>query len=336
MAVAYHQYSGIFDLSTCLYFNHYREVKFVIESLKKEVAGHGDKCQIVSIERLNDLKRDIDSFVEDEKLNQFQNYIVNNIYKLEPPDVDFIPRSIIIIAVPRPAYAKVEFIWKGNKHLLKSLALSNIDSEDAKTVTMQYLKKHLEPKNYHMEYASNLPFKRLAVSSGLAVYGRNNICYVDGMGSFLTLVAYFTDAACTKDQWKEIKCADICFNCKACIENCPTDAIRNDRFLIDNERCLSYFNEGPGEFPEWIPLTAHHCLYDCLKCQINCTMNKRYLGNVIGPVKFNEEETCLLLEGKEFQEFNPDLQKKIKILGMDQWLKAIPRNLKILFELNKK
>lgn len=307
----------------------------MIESLKKEIVEHGDKCRIISIERLNDIKSDIESFMKNENLNQFQKYIVNKLYKLEMPDVDFVSRSIIIMAVPRPAYAEVEFIWQGNKYLLKSLALSNIDTEDAVTVTMQYLKNFLEPKNFHVEYAPNLPFKRLAVRSGLAVYGRNNICYVDGMGSFLTLVAYFTDVACTEDEWKEIKCADICTNCRSCIESCPTNAIRDDRFLINNEKCLSYFNESPGEFPEWIPLTAHHCIYDCLKCQTNCPMNKKYLGNVIGPIKFNEEETYLLLAGKQFHEFGLDLQKKIKLLGMDQWLKAIPRNLKILFELSK-
>jgi epoxyqueuosine reductase len=35
--------------------------------------------------------------------------------------------------------------------------------------------------------------KRLAVRSGLARYGRNNVTYVEGMGSFLELSASLTD-----------------------------------------------------------------------------------------------------------------------------------------------
>ena len=307
----------------------------MIELLKQEILKHGDKVKILSIERLNDLKKDIERFAENDALNNFQKYIVNSLYKFEVPDVDFVIKSIIIIAVPRPAYAKVEFVWQGKKFLLASFALSDIESEDAPTVTGQYLENYLTPEDYHIKHTKDLPLKRLAARSGLAVYGRNNICYVEGMGSHLTLVAYFTDIPCVKDDWTDICNAEICTNCRVCINSCPTDAIRDDRFLIENERCLSFFNEVPGEFPEWIPLSAHNCVYDCLKCQNVCPMNKEYSDNVIGPIKFSEEETNMLMAAREFSEFNPALQKKVKVLGMDQWLKAIPRNLKVLFELSE-
>jgi len=302
----------------------------MIELLKQVVLEHRDILKILSIKRLYELKKDIESFVESEALNQFQKYIVNSIYEFEVPTVDFEIKSIVIIAVPRPAYAKVEFVWQGKKFLVASLVKSNIDGDDAPTATRRYLKNYLTPKGYHIEYAPNLPLKRLAARSGLAVYGRNNICYVEGMGSFLTLVAYFTNIPCIKDDWTEIRQAEICDSCRLCINSCPTDAIRDDRFLLDNERCLSYFNESAGEFPQWIPLSAHHCVYDCLKCQTNCPMNIEYLNNVIGPIKFSEEETHILLSGSKFHEFSPTLQKKVKLLGMDEWLEAIPRNLKIL------
>ncbi len=237
-----------------------------------------------------------------------------------------------MMAVPRPTYAKVEFAWQGKIYHTLSLASSEMDSDDAPTVTKEYLDNYLSPKGYHIKYASNMPLKRLATRSGLAVYGRNNICYVEGMGSSLTLVAYFTDMPCTEDDWAEIRQAETCNNCYICINNCPTKAIRKDSFLIDNERCLSYFNESPEEFPEWIPLSAHHCVYDCLKCQLKCPMNKKYINHVIGPIEFSEEETNRLIAGAKYHEFNPVLQRKVKILGMDKWLEAIPRNLLVLFE----
>ena len=128
--------------------------------------------------------------------------------------------------------------------------------------------------------------------------------------------------------------AERCTHCWACVKNCPTGAIRKDRFIIDNERCLSNLNESPGEFPAWLPKSVHHCLYDCLKCQIICPMDRAYLDHVIGPVQFSEEETELLLSGGPLDAFSPELKQKSKLLGLDPWIENMPRNLKVLFELN--
>ena len=61
-------------------------------------------------------------------------------------------------------------------------------------------------------------------------------------------------------------------------------------------------------------------------------MNADYVHNVTGPVRFSEEETEMLLAGKKHDEMELSLQKKVKLLGMDQWLDAIPRNLRVLFD----
>lgn len=183
------------------------------------------------------------------------------------------------------------------------------------------------------KYAPRLPLKLLAARSGLAVYGKNNICYVEGMGSFLTLVSYFSDLPCAEDNWQEIRLMDDCSDCQVCLSNCPTGAIQRDRFLIDNERCLSYFNEAAGDFPEWLPRSAHHCLYDCLKCQLNCPQNRDYIDNVIGPIEFDAEETGMLLDGKPMREFPPALKRKARLLGMDSWLDVMPRNMMVLFDM---
>lgn len=102
--------------------------------------------------------------------------------------------------------------------------------------------------------------------------------------------------------------------------------------MINNERCISYFNEGPGDFPDWLPVTVHNCVYDCLLCQKICPKNMDYLKNVIGPIEFDEIETEMLLSGKSMNEFPLVLKKKLVFLGMDQWLSAIPRNIKVLLE----
>ncbi len=302
----------------------------MINLLKQEAMVHGDKLQVIPIEFLERIKDEINHFKKSEELNGFHDWIMTNMYCFDVPKSDFTIRSIILVAVPHPAYAKLEFERMSKKCNALGLVMSDFDS------TEKYLKNFLEPKNYHMECVWNLPMKRLASQCGLAVYGRNNICYIDGMGSNFSINAYFSDIPCEDNNWTEMQHADRCTDCTACISNCPTGAIRADRFLIDNDKCLSYFNEGEGEFPQWIPKSAHHCLYDCIKCQVICPMNKEYASNIIGPIKFSEEETDMLLTERSIDEYSYELKQKAKILGLTQWpyiLKAIPKNLKALFEL---
>ena len=53
---------------------------------------------------------------------------------------------------------------------------------------MRLVKSFLEPRGYKVARA-RLPFKTLAVRSGLGRYGRNNVGYIQGMGSFFRLAA---------------------------------------------------------------------------------------------------------------------------------------------------
>ena len=153
------------------------------------------------------------------------------------------------------------------------------------------------------------------------------------MGSFLNLAPYFSDIPGMEACWHDIRQMDVCSDCQACLHNCPTAAITSTRFLIDNERCLTYFNEagGQGDFPEWIDPSSHHTLYGCSRCQTVCPANKKYLSNIIEPVEFTEEETILLWEGKPFEHFPETLKKKVKEIDMVNYLGALPRNLRVLF-----
>ncbi|TCL59716.1 epoxyqueuosine reductase [Hydrogenispora ethanolica] len=304
----------------------------MIELLSQEILSHGDKSRILPLERLADLQKDIAEFEERQDLNGFQKWIAGSLYQFDSPAADFGSRSLLIIASPNPAYAKVIFHWQGQKVPLICLARSEMGKKAAPARTKQYLTRFLKPLGYHIQAAPRLPLKRLAVRSGLAAYGRNNICYVEGMGSFFTLVAYFSDIPCDAGDWHELRVMEHCQSCNACLKNCPTGAILPERFLIDNERCLSYFNESPGDFPDWLPRSVHHCLYDCLMCQRICPQNRERIDHVTGPVEFDEAETALLLSGKTLPEFPPALRRKVRFLGMDEWLGAMPRNIRVLLE----
>ena len=302
----------------------------MIEALKQEALLHGDKLHVLPIKHLQTIKNEIDLFKANEYLNGFHEWIIQNLYCFDVPEVDFNIKSIILVAVPHPTYAKLEFERQGMRYNSLGIVMSDFEN------TGRYLSDFLVPKNYHIEPVYNIPMKRMAAQCGLAVYGRNNICYVEDMGSNFSFAAYFSDVPCEDDTWNKMSFAEACTDCRACINNCPTGAIRSDRFLIDNDRCLSCLNEGVEEFPEWLPKSAHHCLYDCLKCQLICPMNKGYISNFMSPIKFDEKETDMLLEGVPFNEYSDELKMKAKILGMAEWpdiTKAIPRNLRVLFEL---
>ena len=76
-----------------------------------------------------------------------------------------------------------------------------------------------------------LPEKLLAVCAGLARYGRNNIAYVDGWGSFVELVTCVSELAPGADPWTGPRSLARCDSCAACRRACPSGAIGEDRFL---------------------------------------------------------------------------------------------------------
>jgi epoxyqueuosine reductase len=176
---------------------------------------------------------------------------------------------------------------------------------------------------------ARIPFKLTVTSSGLAKYGRNNLCYIDGFGSFFELEAFYSDMPYWEDHWQEPQVLDRCSVCTACVKLCPTKAISPDRFLLHAERCLTYLNERPGEipFPEWIKSTDHNALIGCMICQVVCPENQTVKKWQSEPVVFTENETGLLLQGKGPASFSEDLFCKLEQIGLvDSW-DLFPRNL---------
>ncbi len=296
-------------------------------ALEMIAAKHGDRLKVISVEHLKDIQDIIELFKEQEELNNFQKWIVNNLYQFKTPEEAFKKNTIILVAIHHPFYAKVNFIKDGTEKTFLCLVRSDFKKAEL------YIKEFAESNGYSIKPANNLPLKRLGVHSGLAKYGRNNITYINDLGSNFSYAAYFSDMPCEEDTWLEAINADLCNKCSLCIKNCPTGAILKDRFLIDNQKCLSCMNEVPDEFPTWLPKTVHHSLYDCLICQRVCPMNSAQVNNILEGISFTEEETRMLLEGKPIDSFSKEMQEKVSMLGIDEWYLAIPRNLKLLFEV---
>ncbi|MCL2703938.1 MAG: 4Fe-4S binding protein [Defluviitaleaceae bacterium] len=292
-----------------------------IDELKNYIEQNGGKMAVVSIERMKTLQNDLCRFREETELNGFQEWIFNNMYKFEA--IPGSMKSIIIVAVSRPAYAKVRFTAGGKDYNAFAHVTANTDKIE------KYIKSEMKRAGYAIQAEFDLPLKRIAVQSGLAEYGKNNIAYVEGMGSCFILTAFSTEMPCENDAWRESVVSEKCGGCGICTLNCPTKAINKDRFLIDNQKCLSAINEDTRDFPEWLPDTVHHTPYDCLMCQAGCPMNK---GQEIIEAALDQEETERLLAGAPYDDASEELKKKIHFLGLDYW-PTVPRNLRVLFDM---
>ena len=178
---------------------------------------------------------------------------------------------------------------------------------------------------------ANPPLKTLAVRTGLAEYGRNNITYVDRYGSFQVLWAFFSEAALA-DQWtRPYRMMRICEGCSLCMRGCPTQAIRESDFLIDAGRCLTTYNEMKEPIPEWIDAKAHHALIGCLKCQFDCPANRGLNYSYERVADLSEAETTLLLNERSDSKLEADISEKLKSLG--DWyakdMKYLSRNVRL-------
>jgi len=237
--------------------------------------------------------------------------------------------SIIIVAAPTPQM-RIIFNWHGRR--VPVVIPPTYVSYTPRTHSIQeVLAVWLKHEGYRLAKAQ-LPLKTLAVHSGLAEYGRNNISYVAGIGSFLQLVGAFSDLPCDGDSWRKPRMLDRCESCVACLRHCPTNAIIKDRFLLHAERCLTYHNEAKSDFPDWINPSWHHCLIGCLRCQTACPENKAMLAWFEDRAEFTEPETALFIQRVPHDQLPAETITKLKSLEINEDYRSLCRNLSMLIE----
>jgi epoxyqueuosine reductase len=282
--------------------------------------------RIVSVQRLRDLQEEIETHCREGRLNDEFYRERLAWFHFSPPEALPDARSIIIVAVPRPQTEAI-FNWRG-KSLSLILPPTYTDYRKIAQQVANLLTGALQSSGYSVA-ASELPLKLLAVRSGLGAYGRNNICYVPGMGSFLELVGLYSDIPCPEDHWKEARMMETCQSCRACLQHCPASAISEDRFLLRAERCIVFHNERPSSipFPSWIDPSWHNCLEGCMHCQRVCPENRNFWGWIEGREEFSEEETSLLLKGDPQDCLPKETIDKLERLDILGDLELFPRNL---------
>ena len=271
----------------------------------------GFKAKTVSITRLPEVQEAVGELVRQGLVNKrlherWRFYLDTN---KDLPEA----KTIVVVAMPHPI-TRVQFQYMGNVYTAD--IPPDYFASAAESSAEAILNDVLKTGGYRVARA-HLALKTLAVRSGLAQYGRNNIAYVSGMGSLCTLVAFYTDWVAEEDDWWEAKAMKACEDCSLCRENCPTESISVDRFLIRAENCLGFLQQMEPNHPYWVQLQPdwNNALMGCMRCQSVCPVDKPYLVKIEEGPSFSEEETGLMLNKTLWEVLSPETRHKLRIPG---------------------
>jgi epoxyqueuosine reductase len=296
-------------------------------ALYESIEKQGFQGKIVSIVHLKELQKEIE-------VHRKKGLLDKELYDAYLASFDFEcqrklagANSLIIISVPQPQ-VRIVFVRKDKSYPVIIPPTYNFSTDDQ---VADLLEAHLGPQGYRLQKV-RLPQKLLAVRSGLAQYGKNNITYVKGSGSFHRPVVFISDFPCEADSWGEPAVMGPCEKCSACAKACPTAAVGSDRFLLHAERCLTFLNERSQDFPEWLSPAWHNSLVGCMICQKVCPPNKNVLKWTESGATFDNVETDLILNGVSEEQLPQETFEKLRKQGMMAYYDVLGRNLKTLIE----
>jgi epoxyqueuosine reductase len=167
-----------------------------------------------------------------------------------------------------------------------------------------------------------------AVKTGAGWIGKNGNLINKQSGSFYFIATLIVDIELAYD---DPIARDYCGSCSRCIDNCPTEAIGENK-VVDGSKCISYFTielkealipeEMKGKFDNW--------LFGCDVCQDVCPWNRFSKPNT--EIQFNPIPEVLNLTTKEWEEMS---EERFKTVFKDSPIKrtrykGIRRNLSFL------
>jgi len=245
------------------------------------------------------------------------------------------PRSVVIVAVPRPAHI-LEFSF-GGKTIETVLPPTYVQYRATFTMTCEDLRNGLMGTGHKVEIL-NAPLKALAERLGVITYGRNNIGYIEGLGSWFQLVGLVSDISAPPRAGSRPPAKALlpqCRKCIACIAECPRGAIGRGRFLLRAGECYTVFSESIRPIPEHVRPPSPNCLVGCLKCQEICPANKDRMVYEKTAVSFNAEETEAFLGRAGSSPLAREAaQAQFKSLGLSEDMRIFARNLARILGLN--
>jgi len=166
-----------------------------LENMLSNLESKGFRGSIASIRRLEDLRREIESRRRKTGFDPGLERDYLSAFAFSPPARLPNARSLLAVAAPVP---QVEITFHRNGKPVR-LRVPPTYLHDSDAAVERAIHEVLSPSGYSLAKA-NVPEKLLAVRSGLAEYGKNNVAYVLGMGSFHRLTAFFSDFPC-ETEW---------------------------------------------------------------------------------------------------------------------------------------
>ena len=290
-----------------------------------------------NIECLSDSYNEFKKMSELDELHGIQDIVFNkwgSFDKVEERGM----KTVILIAAPTSGDTrKIIFNCDGREiEVLLPPWYSDNASKNLDSMIEKSLLDFIGDYGYKIKKLS-APYKDLSARLGLGKYGRNNLLYVEGFGSYIRLIGFVTNAEFESEFYPEKKSDKItlenCEKCAACKNNCPTNAIDDDRFRLHVDRCLSDYSESIGEWPDFVKRAKNKCLVGCLNCQQVCLYNKHLTdASIVLHEGFTGEETDYILgkSVKNMDEVATAIEEKIEKLGLAKHKEYIVRNLRAL------
>ncbi len=163
----------------------------------------------------------------------------------------------------------------------------------------------------------------LAVRAGIGWRGKHTLLLARDAGSYFFLGEIFAELALPADAPAE----EHCGSCRACLDACPTQAIRAP-YQLDARRCISYLTiELEGPIPEALRPLVGNRVYGCDDCQTCCPWNRfaRLSPEADFAVRNGLDSASLVeLFGWTEGEFDARLRgSAIRRIGYERWLRNL-------------
>jgi epoxyqueuosine reductase len=194
-----------------------------------ELEERGYRGTVVPIEHVAQLRYEIEENVNQGKIDVglYERYLAGFEFDITTR----LPKacSIIITAAPQPQ-RKVTFHFNGQTYPVIIPPTYYYDTDAQIRNTLQNV---LNSNDYQL-YPAALPSKLLAVCSGMAKYGKNNIAYVEGLGSFVRLsITFLNEGNGEFPEWVDPAWHNSLVGCMKCQLVCPV-----------NKRLIKWVEEG--------------------------------------------------------------------------------------------
>lgn len=142
---------------------------------------------------------------------------------------------------------------------------------------LKLLTERFKGTQFSRAYADTGPIAEriFAKHAGLGWLGKNTLLLNEKLGSWLFLGVIVTSLELAPSLAPgELPPADLCGNCRQCLDACPTEALI-EPYVLDARRCISYLTiELRGNVPEEFREAMGRHVYGCDICQEVCPYNR--------------------------------------------------------------